>query len=45
MIVCVLEVGVRGLRPFQDFFTYIKPIVHQMWTNIEEPREKPPNLL
>ena len=29
------------LRPFQEYFTYIKPIVHQRWAKTEEPREKP----
>ena len=28
------------LWPFQEYFTYIKPIVHQRWAKTEEPGEK-----
>ena len=31
------------LRPFQEYFTYIEPIVHQRWAKTGEPREKPPD--
>ena len=31
------------LRPFQEYFTYIEPIVHQRWTKTGEPGEKPPD--
>ena len=30
------------LRPFQEYFTYIEPIIHQRWAT-EEPEEKPPD--
>ena len=29
------------LRPFQEYFTYIEPIVHQRQAKTEDPREKP----
>ena len=29
--------------PFQDYFTYIEPIVHQRWAKTGEPGEKPPD--
>ena len=32
-----------GLRPFQKYFTYIEPIVHQRWAKTGEPGEKPPD--
>ena len=35
--------GGAGLRPFQEYFTYIEPIVHQRWAKTGEPREKPPD--
>ena len=35
--------GGRGLWVFQDYFNYIKPIVHQRWAKIGEPGEKPPD--
>ena len=28
------------LRPFQEYFTYIEPIVHQSWSKTGEPGEK-----
>ena len=31
------------LRPFQEYFTYIEPIVHQRWAKTGEPGEKPPD--
>ena len=31
------------LRPFQEYFTYIKPIVHRRWAKTGEPGEKPPD--
>ena len=31
------------LRPFQEYFTYIEPIVHQRWAKTGEPGEKPRN--
>ena len=31
------------LRPFQEYFTYIKPIAHQRWAKTREPGEKPPD--
>ena len=31
------------LRPFQECFTYIEPIVHRRWAKTGEPREKPPD--
>ena len=30
------------LRPFQEYFTYIEPIVHRRWAKTGEPGEKPP---
>ena len=33
----------QGLRPFQEYFTYIEPIVHRRWAKIGEPGEKPLN--
>ena len=30
------------LWPFQEYFTYIEPIVHQNWAKTGEPWEKPP---
>ena len=35
--------GGGGLRPFQEYFTYIEPIVHQRWAKTGEPGEKPPD--
>ena len=31
------------LWPFQEYFTYIEPIVHQRWVKTGEPGEKPPD--
>ena len=31
------------LRPFQEYSTYIEPIVHQRWAKTGEPGEKPPD--
>ena len=31
------------LQPFQEYFTYIEPIVHQRWAKTEEPGEKLPD--
>ena len=31
------------LRPFQEYFTYIEPIVHRRWANTGKPGEKPPD--
>ena len=31
------------LRPFQEYFTYIEPTVHQRWAKTGEPVEKPPD--
>ena len=33
-----------GLRPFQEYFTYIKLIVNQKWAKTGVPGEKPPDL-
>ena len=30
------------LWPFEEYFTYIEPIVHQRWTKTGEPGEKSP---
>ena len=35
--------GGVGLRPFQEYFTYIEPIVHRRWAKTREPGEKPPD--
>ena len=35
--------GGGGLRLFQEYFAYIKPIVHQRWAKTGEPVEKPPD--
>ena len=32
------------LRPFQEYFTYIEPIVNQRWGKTGVPGEKPPDL-
>ena len=32
----------RGLRPFQEYFTYIGPIVHQRWAKTGEAGENSP---
>ena len=31
------------LLPFQEYFTYIEPIVHRRWAKTGEPGEKPPD--
>ena len=31
------------LRPLQEYFIYIKPIIHQRWVKTREPGEKPPD--
>ena len=31
------------LGPFQEYFTYIEPIIHQRWPKTREPGEKPPD--
>ena len=31
------------LQPFQEYFTYIKPIVHRRWAKTGGPGEKPPD--
>ena len=31
------------LQPFQEYFTYINPIIHQRWAKTGEPGEKPPD--
>ena len=31
------------LRPFQEYFTYVKPIVHQTCAKTGESGEKPPD--
>ena len=45
--VCVLMIFffflIWVLCPFQEYFTYIKPIVHQRWAKIGVPGEKPPD--
>ena len=33
------------LWPFQEYFTYIEPIIHQRWAKTGEPREEPPDYL
>ena len=38
---CCLLIWV--LRPFQEYFTYIEPIVHRRWAKTGEPGEKPPD--
>ena len=30
------------LRPFQEYFTYIEPIVHRRWAKTGEPRPSNP---
>ena len=30
------------LRPFREYFSYIKPIVYQRWAKTRGPGEKPP---
>ena len=37
--------GVGGLQPFQECFTYIKPIPRQRWAKTGEPGEKTPDRL
>ena len=32
-----------GFTDFQEYFTYIEPIVHQRWAKTGEPGEKPPD--
>ena len=32
-----------GLRPFQEYFTYIEQIVYQRWAKTGETWEKPPD--
>ena len=27
------------LQPFQEYFTYIEPVIHQMWVKTREHRE------
>ena len=34
------EAGRGSLRPFQEYFTYIEPIVHQRWAKTGEPGKK-----
>ena len=34
-----------GLQPFQEYFTYIKPIDNQRWAKTGVPGEKPSDLL
>ena len=36
--------GGGGLWPFQEYFTYIEPIVNQKWEETGVPGEKPPDL-
>ena len=31
------------LQPFQEYFTYFQPIVHQRWAKTGEPGEKQPD--
>ena len=31
------------LWPFQEYFPYIEPIVHQIWAKTGEPGENPPD--
>ena len=31
---------ISGLRPFQEYFTYIEPIVDQKWAKTVKPGEK-----
>ena len=31
------------LQPFQEYFTYIEPIIYQKWVKTGEPGEKPPD--
>ena len=33
------------LQPFQEYFAYIAPVVHQRWLKTGESREKPPDHL
>ena len=40
VVVVVVVVGGGGLRPFQEYFTYIEPIVHQRWAKTGGPGEK-----
>ena len=35
---------IRVLLPFQEYFTYIEPIVNQRWMQIGVLGEKPPDL-
>ena len=38
------KIKIWFLWPFQDYFTYIEPIVYLRWVNTGVPREKPPDL-
>ena len=40
---CPADFLIWVLRPFQEYFTYIEPIVHQRWAKTGEPGEKPPD--
>ena len=33
------------LQPFQEYITYIEPIINQRWAKTRVPVEKPPDLL
>ena len=35
-----LKLKIWVLRPFQEYFTYIEPIVNQRWVKTGVPREK-----
>ena len=35
----------KGLRPFQEYFTYVEPTVNQRSAKTGVPEEKPPDLL
>ena len=39
-----IKVKIWVLRPFQEHFTYIEPIVYQRWAKTGVPGEKPPGL-
>ena len=39
-IVFFLFFFIWALRPFQEYFTYIEPIVHQRWAKTGEPGKK-----
>ena len=41
----IKKIKIWVLRPFQEYFTYIGPIVNQRWAKTGIPGEKPPDQL